>query len=161
MLIIFRLATRSFVSVFPVENEKIDVLQSMSCCISIDAEFDADSENVYFFVLILTSFRFISEKLPILVPVQENMQKSSFSLISESSHSIFENLRLSRSKFRLLIKNVYFCLSVGQSVSHTSFSHVFLQIFYKFAKCTLVTLCFSDRHTWLCDLGCFEIRIFQ
>ena len=78
MLIIFRLATRSFVSVFPVENEKIDVLQSMSCCISIDAEFDADSENVYFFLLILTSFRFISEKLPILVPVQENMQKRQF-----------------------------------------------------------------------------------
>ena len=78
MSIIFRLATRSFVSVFPVENEKIDVLQSMSCCISIDAEFDADSENVYFFHLILTSFRFISEKLPILVPVQENMQKRQF-----------------------------------------------------------------------------------
>ena len=66
MLIIFRLATRSFVSVFPVENEKIDVLYSMLCWISIDAEFDSDSENVYIFLLILTSFRSISKKLPFL-----------------------------------------------------------------------------------------------
>ena len=87
-MIIFRLATRSFVSVFPVENEKIDVLQSMSCCISIDAEFDADFENVYFLHHILTHFQFISEKLPILVPVQENMQKRQFfAYKSESSQN--------------------------------------------------------------------------
>ena len=77
-MIIFWLATHSFVSVFPVENEKVHVLQNISCCISIDAKFDADFKNVYFFLLILTSFRFISEKLPILVPVQENMQKRQF-----------------------------------------------------------------------------------
>ena len=52
MLSIFWLATHSFVSVHPVENEKIDVLQNMICCISIDAIFDADFENVYFFPLI-------------------------------------------------------------------------------------------------------------
>ena len=34
LLIIFRLATRSFVSILPVENEKIDAPQNMSSCIS-------------------------------------------------------------------------------------------------------------------------------
>ena len=75
---IFRLATRSFVSVLPVENEKIDVLKNISCCISIDAKFDADFKNVYFFLLILKNLRFISEKLPILGPVPENMRNGQF-----------------------------------------------------------------------------------
>ena len=42
MLIIFQLATRSFVSDLPVDNDRIDVLKNMSCCISIDAKFDAE-----------------------------------------------------------------------------------------------------------------------
>ena len=66
MLSIFWLATHSFVSVHPVENEKIDVLQNMICCISIDAIFDADFENVYLFLLIMKNVRFTSKKLPIL-----------------------------------------------------------------------------------------------
>ena len=41
-------------------------LQNMSCCISIDAKFDADFKNVYFLILILRSLRFMSQKLPIL-----------------------------------------------------------------------------------------------
>ena len=41
-------------------------------------KFDADFENVYVFLLILTSSRFISEKLPILGPVPKNMQNRQF-----------------------------------------------------------------------------------
>ena len=74
----FQLATRSFVSILLVENVKIDVLQNMSCCIPIDAKFDADFKNVYFFLHILTSSQLISEKLPNLGPVPENMQNRQF-----------------------------------------------------------------------------------
>ena len=38
----------------------------------------ANFENVYFALLILTSLRFISKKLPILGPVPENMQNRQF-----------------------------------------------------------------------------------
>ena len=58
--------------------KKIDVLQNMSCCIPIDAKFDADFKNVYFFLHILNSSRLISEKLPISGPVPENMQNRQF-----------------------------------------------------------------------------------
>ena len=58
--------------------KKIDVIQNMSCCIPIDAKFDADFKDVYFFLHILTNSRLISEKLPILGPVPENMQNRQF-----------------------------------------------------------------------------------
>ena len=65
MLIIFRLATRSFVSILPVENEEIDIVQNTSFCISIDAEIDADLKNVYSYHLILKNLRFRNKRLPI------------------------------------------------------------------------------------------------
>ena len=40
--------------------------------------FDADFENGYFFLLILSSLRLISKKLPILGPMPENMQNRQF-----------------------------------------------------------------------------------
>ena len=47
---------------FPVENDKNGFLKNMSCYISIQAKFDADFENVYFFLLIFEEFMIYKPK---------------------------------------------------------------------------------------------------
>ena len=50
----------------------------MSCRISIDAKFDADFKNAYFYTFIFSSSRVISQKPPFLSPVASNVQKRWF-----------------------------------------------------------------------------------
>ena len=67
-----------FVYEHPAENEKIQLLKNTSCCIPIDAKFDADFKNVYFYMFILSRSRVISQKPPFLSPVASNVQKRWF-----------------------------------------------------------------------------------
>ena len=87
-----------------------DELMIQSFLVSIYAEFDADSKNVYLFLLILTGFRFKSEKLPILDPVQENMQKRQFfaykSKTSQNKKKKSTHFRNQRQILRRLICNM-------------------------------------------------------
>ena len=62
LLVVLRLATCSFVSVFRQKTKKTGFLQNTSCYISIEAKFDADFENVYFFLLIFEEFMIYKPK---------------------------------------------------------------------------------------------------
>ena len=58
-----------FVYGHPAEKGKNLLLKNTSCCIPIDAKFDADFKNVYFYMFILSSIRLISQKPLFLSPV--------------------------------------------------------------------------------------------
>ena len=67
-----------FVYEHPAEKEEIQLLKNTSCFIPIDAKFDADFKNVYFYMFILSWSRVISQKPPFLSLAASNVQKRWF-----------------------------------------------------------------------------------